>query len=709
MSAVADPSDVALRRLVIVGNPNCGKTTLFNALTGLRQKVANYPGVTVEKKSGRFFGSHGEPMELVDLPGSYSLQARSPDEAISRDVLLGFRSDTLQPDAVICVVDASNLGRNLYLVAQIMELGLPVIVALNMVDIAEAKGIVIDLNALRKALGVPVIRTVATKRVGLVELKQALSHSQLTTPKKTASLPSAIEHEAQQVAGQLIAVHGLSIEVARAQALLLLALSGRTAIAEAAGSEIIADEVAAAAERLRTAGHEPAADPVEARYTWVQSICERAARAGDASPKFGQLTISDRIDFVLTHRIWGWLFFVALMATMFFCIFTLAQIPMDWIKDGVQGIGNLVEKLLPESDSRSLLVNGIISGVGAVVTFLPQILILFFFIGLLEDTGYLPRAAFIIDRVMTKVGLHGKSFIPLLSCFACTIPGIMAARTIENRKDRLTTILIAPLMSCSARLPVYALLIAAMFPSSVVNVWQKAGIMLAMYFLGMGTAFCAAWMFKKSLLKGETPMLILELPPYRFPSLKWIFLQMIQRARLFLRRCGTIILGVSVVLWALATYPKKPEPNSTGSERIAYSLAGRIGHLAEPMIKPLGFDWKIGICLVSSFAAREVFVGTMGVLYSVEGEGQEETNVNKLRDAMVGEKWPDGAPVFTPRVCLALMVFYVLALQCMSTIAIVRRETNSWKWPAFQLVYLNTLAYIGALVVYQGAGLLGLA
>jgi ferrous iron transport protein B len=402
-------------------------------------------------------------------------------------------------------------------------------------------------------------------------------------------LSPPIQREAQLIADRLIFERVLSVEAARSQALLLLAFPDRTAIAEAAGSEVIADEVTAAAQRLRLAGHDPVADPVEARYAWVQSICEIAVRSAGRSAEFGHLTLSDRVDFVLTHRIWGWFVFVTFMGAMFFGIFTLAQLPMDWIKDAVQALGNIVERNLPESDFRNLLVNGIISGVGAVVVFLPQILILFFFIGLLEDTGYMPRAAFIIDRVMTKVGLHGKSFIPLLSCFACAIPGIMAARTIENRKDRLTTILVAPLMSCSARLPVYTLLIPAMFPSSVVNVWQKAGIMLAMYFLGMASAFCAAWIFKKSLLKSEAPMLILELPPYRFPSFNWIFLQMVQRAGLLLRRAGTVILGISILLWVLATFPKDPNPASTGSDRLAYSLAGRIGHLTEPIIKPLGF------------------------------------------------------------------------------------------------------------------------
>ena len=697
------------RHVVIAGNPNCGKSTLFNALTGLRQKVGNYPGVTVEKKVGRFSGSHGEPIELLDLPGAYSLQVRSPDEAVARDVLLGRRRDTPRPDVVVCVVDANNLERNLYFVAQVLELGLPVIVALNMVDVAERRGLVLDVPALRARLGVPVVRTVASRGVGLVELKQELSRATLATPSALAPLPSAIEEEAVCL-GELIATaEGLPPAAARAEALLLLALEDGAERLAATPAPGIAEAAGEAAGRLRAAGLDPTSDPVEARYAWVGEACRagvRAAGGGTDVSGAGQLSASDRLDAVLTHPVWGWAVFLALMGTMFFSIFSLAQWPMDLIKGGFESLGGWVGSHLPEGDFRSLIVDGVLAGVGGVVVFLPQILTLFFFIGLLEDTGYMARAAFIIDRVMTKVGLHGKSFIPLLSSFACAIPGIMATRTIEQRRDRLTTMLVAPLMSCSARLPVYTLLIAAMLPRDVASPWTKAGIMLSMYLLGMAAAFGMAWLFKRTLFRGETPMLILELPPYRWPSWRGVLLHIGQRAGIFIRRAGTVILAIAVLLWAAATYPKPSDPAATPSAALAQSFAGRLGHAIEPAIAPLGFDWKIGIGLVSSFAAREVFVGTMAIIYNVEKKAGDDDRTD-LRDAIASETRPDGRPVFTPLVCVSLMVFYVLAMQCMSTLAVVRRETNSWRWPLFQFAYMSALAYLGSLVVYQGGRLLG--
>ena len=415
------------------------------------------------------------------------------------------------------------------------------------------------------------------------------------------------------------------------------------------------------------------------------------------------ISISDKLDGVLTHRIWGWVAFLGMMTLMFFCIFTIAQVPMDWIKDGTKALGGWVGAHLPDGDLRSLLTDGIIAGVGNVVVFLPQILILYFFLGILEDTGYMARAAFIMDRLMSRVGLHGKSFIPMLSSFACAIPGIMATRTIENRKDRLVTILVAPLMSCSARLPVYAIMIAVLIP--VASALQKAGIMLSMYLLGIVAAFSMAWLFKKTLLRGETPMLLLEMPPYRVPAWKTIVIRMWERAGLFLRRAGTVILALSVLLWALVTYPKPADPQASKAEALAHSIAGRMGHAIEPVIAPLGYDWKIGIGLIGSFAAREVFVGTMSIVYSVENENEED--ITPLRDSMLAEKRADGTPVFTSLVCIGLMVFYVLAMQCISTVAIVRRETNSWRWPLFQVGYMTALAWLGALIVYQGGRLLG--
>ena len=686
------------RHVAIAGNPNCGKSTIFNALTGMRQKVGNYPGVTVERKLGHFFGSHGEPMSLLDLPGSYSLQARSPDEAVSRDVLLGRQAEEVRPDVVVAVVDASNLERNLYLVAQVLDLQIPTVVALNMVDVAERNGVIIDSQALEEELGVPVIAMVAIKGVGMVELKQALSREPLPIPTKRPPVPLPIEQEAHAIAARL-SVPG---DVAFPEALLLLTLHDQALADLAEHNGTIVEATLAAQVRLRDAGVEPLSALVELRYDWIHRICAQAARKADGSGDLG-LTVSDRLDMILTHRLWGWLAFLGAMTLMFFCIFTLAQIPMDWIKTGTDWLAHWVTGQLPESDLRSLIVDGAIPGVGGVVVFLPQILILFFFLGLLEDSGYMARAAFMMDRVMSMVGLHGKSFIPLLSSFACAIPGIMAARTVENRKDRLVTILVAPLMSCSARLPVYGLMIAVLIPTA--SSLTKAGIMLSMYVVGIVAAFTMAFIFKKTLLKSETPMLLLELPPYRRPSLRTIIVRMVERAGIFLRQAGTVILALSIVLWALATFPKPSDPHATKAAAISQSYAGRMGHFIEPAIRPLGYDWKIGIGLIGSFAAREVFVGTMAIVYNIEGDVKKDNT--SLRDMMRAEKRDNGTPVFTPLVCISLMIFYVLAMQCISTLVIVRRETNSWGWPLFQLAYMTSMAWVGAFTVFHVGMLLG--
>jgi ferrous iron transport protein B len=685
--------EVITRRVAIAGNPNTGKSTIFNALTGLRQKVGNYPGVTVEKKTGRFFGSHGEAMELIDLPGSYSLQVRSPDEAVSRDLLLGRIADVPRPDVIIAVVDASNLERHLYLAAQMLELGIPVVVALNMVDVAEERGLAIDLGALKERLGVPVIPMVASKGTGLIELKQAVSRTPLSKPEHHAQLPIVFELEVAALAKKL----SCSADTARLEAMLLLSLDEKELADQ---SEAIRQEVLQAQARLRTHGIDPIAAPVDARYDWVAEICSGVIhRKGE---DFEGLTISDRVDRILIHKVWGWVAFLTMMALMFLCIFVVADKPMGWIEAGFNWLGEFAKTKIPEGDFQSLIVDGVIGGVGGVVIFLPQILILFLFLGLLEDSGYMARAAFIMDRVMSRVGLHGKSFVPLLSSFACAIPGIMATRTIENRKDRLVTILVAPLMSCSARIPVYVVMIALLLPAATAS--QRAGVMLSMYLLGLVAAMAMAALFKKTLLKSETPMLLLELPPYRRPVLRGILQRMWERGMIFLRRAGTVILALSIVLWALLTYPKPQNPEATESEALAHSIGGRLGHTIEPVIAPLGYDWKVGIALVASFAAREVFVSTMGQIYNIEDADEES---EPLREQMRAERRPDGTPLFTPLVCISLMVFYVLAMQCISTVAIVRRETGTWRWPLFQIGYMTALAWIGAFVVYQGGRLLG--
>lgn len=694
MSSTAQIAE-AVRHVAIAGNPNCGKTTLFNALTGMRQKVGNYPGVTVERKVGRFHGSHGEPMMLLDLPGSYSLQVRSPDEAVSRDVLLGRRADTPRPDIIIAVVDASNLERNLYIVAQLLDLQLPMVLALNMVDMAEAAGIRLDIKGLEAALGIPVIPMIAAKGEGLIELKQAISRQPLPLPARKAPIPEAMEREAQALAQELT----VAPEVAYPEALLLLTLHDQ-ALQELTDAKSVKATQSAQA-RLRSIDVDPLSALVETRYDWIAEVCAQYARKSEGEEY--QLTVSDRLDSYLTHRVWGWIAFLGAMAVVFLSIFIVADYPMGWIEAGQKGIADWITGAMAAGDLRSLLVDGVLKGVGGVIIFLPQILILFFFLGLLEDSGYMARAAFLMDRLMSSVGLHGKSFIPMLSSYACAIPGIMATRTVENPKDRLVTILVAPLMSCSARLPVYVLMIAVLLPMG--SVWTKVGIMFAMYAVGTLTAFLMAWVFKKTLLKGETPMLLLELPPYRFPSLKNICLRMFERAGLFLKRAGTVILALSIILWALLTYPKPADPETPRGAAVAQSYAGQMGHAIEPLIRPLGYDWKIGIGLIGSFAARELFVGTMGIVYNLDDEHAEE--VDSVRDVMSLEKHADGTPVYTPLVCISLMVFYVLAMQCISTIAVVRRETNSWKWPLFQVAYMTGLAWAGALLVVQVGRLFG--
>ncbi len=684
------------RRVAIAGNPNCGKSTIFNALTGLRQKVGNYPGVTVEKKEGTCFGTHGEPITVIDLPGCYSLQARSPDEIVSRDVLLGRQTDTPVPEVIVIVVDATNLERNLYLTVQIMELGLPVVLALNMVDMAEKQDIRLDPSALSEKLGTPVIPTVATAGVGLITLKQAISGKLPAAANCRAPQHEAVEKEASSL-GSLLNVPE---RAKRAEALLLLG-SSEKAISSIADLPLgTRAQIAASQQNIRAAGIDPVAEIVEARYHWISQIVAEAVRGTNNSTA----RASDKLDAVLTHRFFGWLSFIGAMLTMFFAIFYLAQIPMDWIEAGFKLTGDFLQTHMPEGDFRSLIVDGMLAGVTGVLIFLPQILILSLFLGFLEDSGYMARAAFMMDRLMSSVGLHGKSFIPMLSSFACAIPGVMATRTIENRKDRLVTILVAPLMSCSARIPVYTLLIAVLLPDAPAA--MKSLIMLSMYMLGIAAAFTMAWLFKKTILRSETPFLLMEMPPYRVPSIKGLLLRMKERALLFLERAGTVILALSVLLWALTTYPKPESSNATESEKIAFSAAGRLGKAIEPLIAPLGFDWKIGIGLIGSLAAREVFVSTMSIVYNVESSDSRDS-VEPLKDTMRAERHGDDRPVYSPLACIGLMVFYVLAMQCVSTLAVVRRETNSLTWPAFQFIYMSALAWLASFVVYQGGRLLG--
>ena len=689
----------------MVGNPNCGKTTLFNALTGLRQKVGNYPGVTVEKKIGLTYSQHGRPIQLVDLPGAYSLAARSPDEAVLRDVLLGRREDTPQPDRIICVVDASNLERNLYLVHQLLDLGRPLIIALNMMDMALAAGMRIDAKALERSLGVPVIPCEAVNGRGLVELKLAMSRIELPLARHRWDVPAAIAPAVAELQASLTGNDQRPPLVARAEALLLLTDFDTIRVA---GSRPLSARTHGILDQWRERWSAEKTDwsgvLIHSRYEAINSLCAGVILRGrDRGP-----SASDRIDAVLCHSVWGWLVFGVIMAAMFFSIFSLAEYPMNWIDAHVAALGTWVKGTMAPGDLRDLLTDGVISGVGGIVVFLPQILILFFFVGLLESTGYMARAAFIMDRPMSRGGLNGRSFFPLLGSYACAIPGIMATRTIENAKDRLVTILVAPLMSCSARLPVYLLMIATLLPSDAVSSGKKVGLMLLMYALGTFGAFGFAWLFKRVLFQGGVPHMIMELPPYQPPHFKEIIRHMAERAWLFLKNAGTIILAISIVLWFLTAYPKHPDPAATATAQIAHSFAGRTGRVLEPLIKPLGFDWRIGIGLVTSFAAREVFVSSTAVVFSVEHfEGGKRADVTPVRTALRNARWPDGALLFTPLVCFTLMVYYVFAMQCMSTVAVVKRETNSWRWPLFQIAYMTGTAWLVCFVIYQAGRALG--
>ena len=719
--------------VVLTGNPNCGKTTLFNALTGLRARVGNYAGVTVERKEGALTGADAlHPVTILDLPGTYSLSPQSPDEQIARDILFQRVADVPAPDLVVIVADASNLQRNLYFATQVIELGHPTLLVLNMIDVARDQGHEIDTEALSKALGVPVIPMVASEGEGLDVLRQTL-RSQAKTPgtrhvipREFNELPEGFGREAQAIETALEGHFPHRSRLAAAEALLLLsderALSTEGGTGSPRYPETLIQQVQLARQRLEAAGVDWRSAAIEARYARLFAIEQHVTR--ETAPP-GEL-LSDRIDRVVTHRVWGLLIFVAVMALMFQSIFWLAQYPMDGIEAAVDALAQWVGSSMPPGDLNDLVTRGAISGVGSVVIFLPQICLLFLFIGLLEDTGYMSRAAFLMDRLMSRVGLHGKSFIPMLSSFACAIPGIMATRTIETRQDRLATILVAPLMSCSARLPVYTVLIAACIPQR--NGWPGLTLLM-MYLLGIAGALGMAWIFKKTLLRGEPPMLILELPPYKRPMLGAVLRQMWDRSKLFLRRAGTVILGINILLWFLATYPRSSEleeqfsqrraqwkqsvsnpptaaETETGlqldheeaGEKLRQSFAGRLGRAIEPTLKPLGFDWKIGIGIVTSFAAREVFVSTLSVVYNVGGDGE---NTASLAEVMKSERRSDGRAMYTPLTGITLMVFYVFAMQCVSTVAVVRRETNSWKWPIFQTVYMTSLAWILAFLTYQ--------
>ncbi|HEX5322417.1 MAG TPA: ferrous iron transport protein B [Capsulimonadaceae bacterium] len=696
--------------MALVGNPNCGKTTVFNALTGLRQKVGNYPGVTVEKKEGvaRIPGSD-QTVNLIDLPGLYSLTPRSPDEVIARDVLMSRRSDTPQPEAIINVVDASNLERNLYLTSQLLELGVPMLVVLTMTDVAAREGKRIDEQVLSRLLGVPVCSVVARQKKGINRLIHEMAElpAALETHRPLPyMLPPVVREECEELRDLVLAHHPeRPFCHAYAEAVTLLMSEHVPAEEARRFAPPVLEHVVEDKKKFADMKLDFPTLIVESRYAWIEKTCKKAVVPLPGAPPAGapaKPTTSEKIDRVVLHKFWGYVLFFLLMVLIFQGVFAWAQAPMTWIGGGISWLGNTITRHMPAGDLRDLVVEGVLGGVGTTITFLPQILILFFFISLLEDTGYLARAAFLMDKVMSKVGLHGKSFIPLLSSFACAIPGIMATRTIDDRKSRLVTILVAPLMSCSARLPVYALMIGAFIPAKrVLGIFTLPGLtMIAMYFIGTFAAFGMAWVFKKTLLRSAPPRFFMELPPYHLPTARAVLMHMTERSWLFLRRAGTIILSMSVVLWALSSFPKTP--GASPEVQVTHSFAGDMGRLIEPAIRPLGFDWRIGISLVTSFVAREVFVSSMGTIYSV---GNQTSDPDQVMPSLQQQLRRD--PMFGPLLAICIMIYYVLAMQCISTVAVVRRETGGWKWPIFQIAYMSALAWIATFLVWHVGRALG--
>lgn len=681
--------------VALVGNPNCGKTAIFNLLTGLHQKVSNYPGITVEKKEGTVYAQGDKTFNLLDLPGTYSLSAESFDEQIVSDQVLSWAKGENPPAVIVSVVDASNLSRNLYLTTQLLDLDIPTIVVLNMMDQLNDSS-QIEIQKLKKELGVSAVVPISAKmNWGLDALKSAIQQS-LVNLAQTNHQSQWINQDISHQIKLLIEPHFSSSKFAAAHALRRISrnesLNGENSNIEAIRNSIL------------ELGYNT--DTLEAtlRYKWIDGILPFVQPK--IRTKIQKETRSERWDKILTHPWMGPAIFMAILYFIFQSIFTWASIPMDWIQAGIDNIAIFVLSNMSPGMLRDILVEGIIGGVGAIVIFLPQILILSFFLTVLEDTGYMARVAFMLDKSMTKMGLHGKSILPLMSAYACAIPGIMSTRTIDSWKERLVTILILPLMSCSARLPVYTLLISAFIPPITVGgYFNLQGLTLVvMYFLGTVTALILAKIFSQFIKEKSSSSFVMELPPYRVPITRSVIRQVFIRGKLFLVNAGKIIMAISILLWFLASYPKV-DSSLTDVNPIHHSYAGKIGHAMEPIIRPLGFDWKIGIGLLTSFAAREVMVSTMATIYNVEDRGDKTVNLREAMRNDVDEK--TGVPVYTPLIALALMVFYVFAAQCMATFAIVRQETNSWKWPLFMIAYLTILAYAGAFIVYRGGLLLG--
>jgi ferrous iron transport protein B len=695
--------------IALVGNPNSGKSSLFNCLTGLNQQVGNFPGVTVDKKTGTAqFGTFSA--ELIDLPGSYSLYPKRLDEWVSYKVLIGEDKD-IKADVIVAVADASNLKRNLLFCTQIIDLKVPVVVVLTMMDLARQKGIKIDLPTLERELGVPVVAVNPRKNKGIVELKKAISltvQQAYKTPVRdfidNKALAEAPIEEVKKHFPELSdykAIHYL--------------INHETFDLAAPMQETIENiELRNLFNPTKTQAEE-----ILQRYSRIRQIMQQAVAEPDPLQKS---IFTERMDNVLLHRRWGYLILLGVLFLLFQSVFWLAQYPMDWIDLGFSKISSALSTSLPDTRWTDLLINGVVAGLSGILVFVPQIMILFGLITLLEDSGYMARISFLSDRLMRSVGLNGKSVMPMISGFACAVPAIMSARNIENRKERLLTILITPLMSCSARLPVYTILIGLVIPQTYIFGFMSLQglVMMGLYLLGLVMALIVSYIAKWFIHIKEKSFFILELPTYRAPRWKNVLPTMISKAKIFVMDAGKIIMIISLVLWALSSFGPgntmqeieakyeqlKAQPGANveqldkawHTEKLESSFAGIIGKSIEPAITPLGYDWKIGIALVTSFAAREVFVGTMATLYSV---GDNDDDGMLLKEKMKSAVRPDGTPVFTLASGLSLLIFYVFAMQCMSTLAVVKRETRSWKWPAIQLVYMTGLAYLLSLLVFQ--------
>ncbi|SHN25379.1 ferrous iron transport protein B [Mucilaginibacter sp. OK098] len=696
-------------RVALVGNPNTGKSTLFNTLTGLNQKIGNFPGVTVDKKTGYSTLPDGRIAEIIDLPGTYSLYPKSQDESIVFSVLAD-RSNAHTPDLVVVIIDATNLKRNLLLYTQVADLKIPVIIALNMTDLSTKAGINIDIDLFAKKLGVPVVPISARKVEGIDKLKQAI-----TFANKIALQESSIDVEA--IAPQLIAQISEELKLDNPYFALQLAHQHET-VKFLTPTE--SDRIEELEKEFSFHSQKSQATETIARYSFINDLLYDTVKIPETAK---DETLSNKIDKILTHKVLGFVIFLGILLFMFQSIFAWSAYPMEKIGDLFAWVQNSLHQLLPAGPLTGLLVDGVIGGLSGVMVFIPQIAILFAFISILEDTGYMSRVTFMMDKLMRKVGLNGKSVVPLIGGFACAVPSIMSTRTIENWKDRMITIMVTPLVTCSARLPIYTLLIALVVPNR--NVWwifNMQGLALTgMYVFSLISAIVVAFAFKLILKGRERGYFIMELPVYRMPRWNNVAFSMYDRSKAFVLQAGKVIIAVSVILWVLASYgpgdrfakieqkyqqpqyAKQLNPDdlkrAINSEKLENSYAGVLGHVIEPAIRPLGFDWKIGIALITSFAAREVFVGTMATIYSVDGNADKIESVQKKMAS--AKNTQTGQPVFSLAVAFSLMMFYAFAMQCASTVAVVYRETKNWRWPAIQFAYMTVLAYAASLLAYN--------